>query len=190
MADDKYKCFKDLAAAEKPGEDYEIESRLQNHSYTVVIAPHGGTIEPSTDKIADAIAGEDFSFYCFRALKKNSGLHIKSPLFDEPNCENLVSAHQQVVSIHGWGEGGERLCIGGRDAELIAALKKELVAKGIQVEDAKDSLAGTDTKNITNRGATGCGVQFELTRGFRKNAVLVEKFTAAVRAVLLDVMHG
>jgi phage replication-related protein YjqB (UPF0714/DUF867 family) len=186
MADDKYSSFDDLAAAEKRGEDYDFESRRRDASRVVVIAPHGGTIEPCTDKIADAIAENDFSFYCFKALKKNSGLHIKSHLFNEPTCEKLVAGHQQVISIHGWKEGGERVCVGGRDSELISALKKELVAKGIEVEDAKGSLKGTDIKNIVNRGATGRGVQFELTMNFRQNAALVEKFIGAIRAVLLD----
>ena len=184
MADDKYTCFQDLAAAEKRGEDYDFESRLQDDSCVVVIAPHGGKIEPWTDKIADAIAGMDFSFYCFKALKKHGRLHIKSHLFDEPTCVKLVVAHQCVVSIHGWGAKGQRVCVGGRDIELIAALKKGLAAKGVNIENAEGPLTGTDHANITNRGPTGRGVQFELTMSFRTNAVAVKKFTSAVRAVL------
>jgi phage replication-related protein YjqB (UPF0714/DUF867 family) len=187
MADDKYTCFDDLAVGEKRGEDYDFESRSRETADVVVIAPHGGTIEPWTDKIADDIAGDDFSFYCFKALKKNSGLHVASHLFDEPTCEKLVAAHQHVVSIHGWGAGGERLCIGGRDADLIAALKEGLFAEGIHAEDAVGRLKASDPNNITNRGASGRGVQFELTMAFRKNDAAVDKFTRAVRAVLLAV---
>lgn len=186
MAEDKYTCFEDLAAAEKRGEDYDFESRPRNASGVVVIAPHGGKIEPWTDEIANAIAGKDFSFYCFRGLKKNGRLHIKSHLFDEPTCEKLVAAHQHVISIHGWGAKGERVCLGGRDTELIAALRSSLAAEGIEIEKAEGPLTGTDPNNITNRGATGRGVQLELTMGFRRNASAVKKFTAAVRAVLLD----
>src|SRR5688572_22846005 len=102
MREDKYTSFQELAATEKLGEDYDIQSRLSDGAGAVVIAPHGGTIEPWTDKIADAIAGDDFSFYCFRALKKNSRLHIKSHLFDDPTCEELIAAHEHVLSIHGW----------------------------------------------------------------------------------------
>jgi phage replication-related protein YjqB (UPF0714/DUF867 family) len=185
MADDKYTCFADLAAGEKRGEDYDFESRRREAANVVVIALHGGTIEPWTDKIANAIAREDFSFYCFKALKKNSRLHIASHLFDEPTCVNLVATHQHVVSIHGWAEEGERVCVGGRDTDLIAALRTGLTANGVQVDDALGPLRGTDPNNITNRGASGRGVQFELTMGFRRNAAAVKKFTAAVRAVLL-----
>lgn len=185
MANDKYTSFKDLHAAEKRGEDYDFESRPREASGVVVIALHGGKIEPWTEKIADAIAGKDFSFYCFKALK-NDRLHIKSHLFDEPTCENLVAAHQHVVSIHGWGVKGERVCVGGRDTKLIAVLKDSLVANGIKVENAEGALAGTDPNNIANRGATGRGVQFELTMRFRTNPTAVKKFTAVVRAVLFD----
>lgn len=185
MAHDKYTSFRDLEAAEVRGTDYDFESRPRQGAAVVVIAPHGGTIEPRTDKIADAIAGSDFSFYSFKALKPGSRLHIKSHLFDEPTCEQLVAGHQHVVSIHGWGEDGERLCIGGRDLELIDALKATLTAKGIDVENAEGSLRGTDPMNIINRGMTGRGVQFELTMAFRTNAAAVKRFTAAVRSVLL-----
>ena len=80
MGGDKYASFKDLAACEKQGEDYDFVSRRSKTSRTVVIAPHGGHIESWTDTIADAIAGKDFSFYSFRGLKSGGRLHIKSYL--------------------------------------------------------------------------------------------------------------
>lgn len=187
MVGDKYTCFRDLAAAEKRGEDYDFESRLIAESCVVVIAPHGGKIEPCTDKIAVTIAGEDFSFYCFKALKKNGRLHIKSHLFDEPTCMKLVAEHPHVVSIHGWKAKGKRVCVGGRDTVLIAALKKSLAANGIEIENAEGDLTGINPFNITNRGPTGRGVQFELTMDFRTNAATVNEFTSAVRAVLFSV---
>ena len=43
---------------------------------------------PLSDAIAAAIAGTDFSYYCFRGCKpeKNGRLHITSHRFDEPEC--------------------------------------------------------------------------------------------------------
>jgi phage replication-related protein YjqB (UPF0714/DUF867 family) len=185
VAQDKYASFRDLEAGEEKGKDYDFDSRPCEGASVVVIAPHGGTIEPLTDKIADAIAGNEFSFYQFRALKPSSGLHIKSHLFDEQTCVQLVGAHPRVISIHGWGEEGARVCVGGLDIELTDALMKVLVAKGIEVEKAKGALGGTDPMNIANRGKSGRGVQFELTMSFRKNPALVQQFTDAVRSVLL-----
>lgn len=186
MGDDKYRCFADLATAEKHGEDFKIEPRPTLGSTAVIIAPHGGTIEPLTDEIAKAIAGDDFSVYCFRALKRNSGLHITSHLFDEPCCVKLVEQHRYVVSIHGWGVLGERVCVGGLDKQLIEALQRELALREIKAEDASGHLIAAEPNNITNRGSSGRGVQFELTMDFRKNAATIEKFVAGVRKVLLD----
>jgi len=186
MAKDRYHSFRDLAAGEKRGEDYDIEWRRKNGSSVAVIAPHGGNIEPWTGEIADAIAGNDFSFYCFKGLKPTGGLHITSHLFDEPTCVELITAHRHVVSIHGWAAKGGRVCVGGRDSILIAALKRRLASSGIQVDNAEGGLSGCDPNNIVNRGATGRGVQFELTMGFRTNAAATRCFGAAVRAVLLD----
>src|SRR6266480_3148319 len=182
---DKYTSFKDLSANETRGEDYNFEVRRSRGARAIVIAPHGGTIEPKTDRIAAAIAGKEFTFYCFRAFKTNSGLHIKSHLFDEPTGAGLVENHEQVISIHGWGGEGERVCVGGLDKPLIAELKKSLAAKGIEVEQAPAGLGATDPNNITNRGTKGVGVQFELTMGFRKNSGAVRKFVDGVRSVLL-----
>lgn len=186
MGDDKYRCFADLAAAQQRGEDFDFETRRTFGSTVVIIAPHGGTIEPLTDKIAKTIAGDDFSVYCFRALKRGSGLHITSHLFDEPCCVKLVGEHLHLVSIHGWGVRGERACVGGLDTQLIGALQRELVLRGIKAEVASGHLTATEPENITNRGSSGRGVQFELTMDFRKNAATIEKFVAGVRKVLLD----
>jgi len=128
MAKDKYRCFKDLAANEVLGKDYQIECRRTHGSCVAVIAPHGGKIEPRTDEIAEAIAGSEFSLYCFKGL--NKGLHIASHAFDEETCVDLIADHTHVLSIHGWGEKGKRICVGGRDTELIIALKKGLADNG------------------------------------------------------------
>ena len=184
MQNDKYQNFKDLQTTEKRDEDYALDSRTVEGSVIAVIAPHGGTIEPLTDAIADRIAGKEFSFYAFRALKHDSGLHITSSRFDEPICLDLLALHDCAVSIHGWGASGERVCIGGRDRDLMVTLKQSITEVGIAVEDAIHRLSGSDPNNIVNRCKTGRGVQLELTMALRKNAVLVESFVKAVRSVL------
>lgn len=183
---DKYRSFEELAAHEKLGEDYEFEARRKADSQVAIIAPHGGRIEPTTDAIADAIAGKDFSFYGFRGLKNGSDLHITSHRFNEPTCEELIRNHETVIAIHGWGAAGERLCIGGRDSELAEKLKTALTDAGFKVDAPEGGLAGADPQNIVNRGASGKGVQVELTMGLRRNREAAKKFTDVVRAVLLE----
>ena len=185
IAPDKYTCFADLAAGEAAGVDYSIAWEHRQGSDVVIIAPHGGTIEPFTDTIARGIAGEDFSCYTLVAHREDSGLHLKSHLFDEPACVALVAAHSRVISIHGWRTEGLRICVGGRDEALIGRLCDALARAGIRAEAAVGHLAGTSPRNITNRGASGRGVQFELSSVFRRDPDTVRTFTRTVREVLL-----
>ena len=67
---DEYSCFVELAAREERGVDYEICARRKATSRVAVIAPHGGRIEPETSRIAENIAGAEFSLYCFLGLKR------------------------------------------------------------------------------------------------------------------------
>ena len=58
---DTYTCFADLQSHEVRGKDYGLDVRCQSGARVAVIAPHGGEIEPETAKIAEAIAGTEFS---------------------------------------------------------------------------------------------------------------------------------
>ena len=64
MSEDKYKDFTQLAANESAGVDYQIRTRPAGT--TLVLAPHGGGIEPGTSELAEAIAASDHSFYILR----------------------------------------------------------------------------------------------------------------------------
>ncbi len=78
-----YRNFEELKEKEVEGRDYRIRKNLKD-STVLIMAPHGGKIEPGTAEIAEAIAGHDYSFYSFEGLKadRNSNLHIESHLFD------------------------------------------------------------------------------------------------------------
>lgn len=62
---EEYRDFAELSAAQTEGVNFRILCRPRDNSVAVV-APHGGNIEPTTDQIAAAIAGDDFGLYCFR----------------------------------------------------------------------------------------------------------------------------
>jgi phage replication-related protein YjqB (UPF0714/DUF867 family) len=89
---DRYRNFADLIEKEVPDRDFRVRVR-PSKSDTVIIAPHGGGIEPGTSEIAEAIAATDYSFYAFERRKHhgNGSLHITSSHFDEPQCIALVS---------------------------------------------------------------------------------------------------
>ena len=111
-----YPNFAVLAQHEEEGFDYRILHR-NGFSGVLVMAPHGGGIEPGTGDIADALAGSAHAFYCFKGLKKrgNRALHITSNRFDEPLAERMLKKTQWVLTIHGCREGAPLVWVGGRD---------------------------------------------------------------------------
>ena len=53
-----YKSFKELTHHEVESEGYRIRFQLKDQRI-LIMAPHGGRIEPTTEIIAEAIAGRD-----------------------------------------------------------------------------------------------------------------------------------
>jgi phage replication-related protein YjqB (UPF0714/DUF867 family) len=169
---DKYENFAELERNEKEGRDFRICLRHPGVA-TSVIAPHGGDIEPGTSEIADAIAGDDFSFYAFEGIKKhgrNRDLHITSHRFDEPKCVNLVKASTRTIAIHGHKAEAAVVYLGGRDTRALKVLRATLLARGFRVKtDHRPRLQGHHKGNICNRTQSGTGVQLEITRGLRRS---------------------
>ncbi len=196
---DKYPNFAALAAAES--EDSFLISVRPKGSTVVIVAPHGGGIEPGTSEIACAIAGEDFSYYLFEGTKTNgnSVLHLTSSNFDEPRCLCLLRTAQTVVTIHGEESKRKVVYLGGRDSALIAALRCALKSHDFAAETHSDpNLQGKLPSNICNIGRSRKGVQLELSKGLRRSFFAsldhagrrqatgqLGKFSEAVRQVLL-----
>lgn len=167
---DKYANFKALEQCETEGTDYEIRSR-KGISRIAVITPHGGGIEPGTAEIADAIAGNEHTFYAFKGSKAsgNMDLHITSTKFDEPRAVRMVKTADIVLTIHGCQETEEIVYLGGLNYDLTERIKTNLARAGFRTAKSPvQELKGTNPDNICNRGRTGRGVQLEISRGLRK----------------------
>lgn len=169
---DKFQSFEELEKNETAGIDYRILAR-QKKTELGVCAPHGGGIEEGTSEIADAIAGEEFSFYTFEGLKStnNSELHITSKRFDEPLCIVLIERCKTVLTIHGQEStvDGDGVFIGGLDSELGASIGAALKNAEFAVhKHPEKNLQGLDPSNICNRGMNGKGVQIEISRSVRQ----------------------
>jgi phage replication-related protein YjqB (UPF0714/DUF867 family) len=165
---DKYASYAELRAGEAP-DAFEITVGDRN-TPAVVVAPHGGKIEVGTTQIAAAVAGEAVSAYSFTGKKPsdNFDLHITATKFDEPMALALVSRSAVCVTIHG-AKGEESVVfLGGLDETLKGVLRQRLAEAGFEPVDPDDpELQGKDPCNICNRGASGAGVQLEITRGLR-----------------------
>ncbi len=167
---DTYRNFSELAATEREEVDFRIRLRSCLGASTVIIAPHGGGIEPGTSEISLAIAGEDLSFALFEGIKStgNAILHITSANFDEPKCLDLVRSAHQVIAIHGENSDSDVVFVGGKDTSLGTRIRDALTAAGFRVERHPNAaLQGTADDNICNRNKQSAGVQFELSRGLR-----------------------
>lgn len=165
--------FAEIATTKTEGLDYKINV-INRNSSIVIIAPHGGDIEPGTSEIAATIAGSDLSLYDFQGLRNTSGhreLHLPSHRFDEPRCLQLVETAETVVAIHGRKDGvdSHRVWIGGLDVHLCKKTMSELSKSGFEavVREPGESLAGTSVSNICNRGKRRAGIQLEIPKALR-----------------------
>lgn len=166
---DSYDSFSTLTKNARQDRDFRVRL-LERRGTTVVVAPHGGEIEPGTSEIAEAIAGDDFSFYAFEGIKprNNCELHITSTRFDEPKGIALITASPRAITIHGEDSERQVVFLGGTDARILNQLRDSLAVSGFSVERHKSPfLQGKEPANICNRAANGVGVQLELSRGLR-----------------------
>lgn len=196
---DNYRNIGELSQNETEDKDYTILYR-ELPSRVTILAPHGGGIEPGTIDIADCLAGCDYTFYAFKALKKsgNKKLHINSNNFDEPIAVKAAQNAETVVTIHGAKDESQRVHIGGTEQELKLLMMDALRSAGFDAVISEiPGLRGIKPENICNRGKTGQGVQLEISRGLRetlfenlqhrslrKNTILFYQFVEALKESL------
>jgi phage replication-related protein YjqB (UPF0714/DUF867 family) len=164
-----------------PGRDLRVEFGDAKIDQCLLIAPHGGGIEPGTSEIMRAVANlggwawYDFAGFLRQGNKKE--LHITSTKFNEPTLLSLLPQTKFVVSFHGADSAGEPLAhVGGkwklgRDV-LVEAVNSTSAEHGLRAVDAIEGsaaphLRGLDDTSITNRGKSGEGVQIEFSREAR-----------------------
>lgn len=167
---DKYRDFDALCRGENP-HSFRVRQRKHGRA-TAIVAPHGGGIEAGTSEVADAVAGGDLSFYAFEGLKANQNgtLHITSTRFDEPQCGALLAKASTVITIHGEASPTRIVFLGGRNMDARRRVREALEAHGFAVRThGSPRLQGTEPRNICNRGASGRGVQLELSKGLRRS---------------------
>jgi phage replication-related protein YjqB (UPF0714/DUF867 family) len=164
-----YRSYRELLEDEAEGEDFRIHWR-RGRSGILVMAPHGGGIEPGTTEIADAVAGTDHSFYSFEGIKirGNAILHVRSGNFDEPIGVRLAAESETVVTIHGCRGMEEHVYIGGRHTHQKEIVREKLLTASFAVLEST-RFPGLSRGNICNRCRGGRGVQLEISAGMRRS---------------------
>lgn len=199
---DKYHNFKQLLSSERKDIDFRRIVK-QRDSGWVILAPHGGGIEPGTSELAKAIAHSNHSLYTFDGIKKsdNRALHIMSTNFDDQQLLKLLNSSDGTIAIHGCNGIEQIAYVGGRQDDIRDKIIAQLSEKGIKaIVSSNPSLQGKDKNNICNRNSIGKGVQIELTEGLRSRMFdsltrtgrktrtkLFETFVRSIRAVIKDV---
>lgn len=190
-ARDRYCSFNELASREKEGEDFRITVARRSHN-VMVLAPHGGAIEPTTSEIAAAIAGDTYSLYCFEGLRQrdHNELHITSTNFDEPRCLQLLAEHDLAIAVHGYAnsELPEHIFLGGRDISMRQMIEHQLAESGFPARADLTVFRGLSAHNICNRSKRGMGVQLEISRQLRdqlrQDSFAMRRFSVAVRLAI------
>ena len=166
---DTFSSFQDLAAHTQESRDFHICYKALDTDL-LIMAPHGGKIEPGTSELAKAIAGNEASMYSFEGImpSNNRTLHVTSTNFNEPICLGLLQSAKRVLSIHGQGSPSRQIFLGGLDKDAREIIDQCLKAHDFPIAPTtRLDLRGRRPENICNQGCSGAGVQLELSRGLR-----------------------
>lgn len=166
---ERFRSFYEIIQYDPFSREYSLFVRDLNTPF-LVMAPHGGSIEPGTSEIARAIAGSDFSVYCFEGQRSEDGkrLHITSTRFDEPMAVKMAKHARTVIAIHGYSSASHTVIVGGLDEQLKGNFIEALEKVGFKASIGAHGLAGRDAYNICNRGSSGKGVQLEISEALRR----------------------
>jgi phage replication-related protein YjqB (UPF0714/DUF867 family) len=164
-----------------PGRDFRVAFGDSKIDRCLLIAPHGGGIEPGSSEIMRAVAEAGgwawYEFAGFLRQGNTEALHITSTGFNEPTLAPLLARAPFVVTFHGASPKDQPVVyVGGkweRGRQAIAeSINRTSRNHGIHATDATATdaathLRGLEATNLTNRGKLGEGVQLEFSRGAR-----------------------
>ena len=153
----------------------------------IVMAIHGGGIEPGTSEIALAVAGYHadtlvasvdglglHDFWLFEGLlpSGNGKLHVTASHYNDPIATELVQNARRCISLHGCSDtqANGKIQIGGSDLELRDIVLEELTIAGIPAEITTNKmLRGESPDNIANKTKIlGCA-QLEMGTSYRSS---------------------
>ncbi len=196
-----YVNLKNLKDNEVPNRDWRQYAHDRD-SWLVVVAPHGGTIEPFTELIAVEIAGNDFSLFVFEGLRRKlperKWLHVRSEEYEDSELKQLQLKSRVTLSIHGaatkqdkekWPNLPEKVThMGGNNEDLRDLIWNSLNKNGFEAVLGEHHLAGRHKDNFVNRHHRG--VQLEISRAERDaladNPVRRNRYINAIREALLS----
>ena len=163
------------------GRDIRVAFGDSRIELCLLIAPHGGGIEPGSSEIMRTVAELGgwawYEFAGFLRKGNKDALHMASTNFDEPTLKSMLPQAGFVVAFHGANESGDPMVhVGGKwglgRRTLVESINADFGKHGIRAADAVDNasaahLRGLDDSNVTNLGKRAEGIQLEFSRGAR-----------------------
>jgi phage replication-related protein YjqB (UPF0714/DUF867 family) len=163
---------------------------------TVILAPHGGGIEPGTSELCLAVAGHHpanlpqvppagvtYDYWMFEGVREddNRKLHVTSAGCDDEVAVSLCAGSLNALALHGFSpkppdfsEDEQVVLVGGATPDSTRNTLRKYLLEGLCDArfDARDSaghgeLDGNDPCNIVNRTMLGMGAQLELSTPLR-----------------------
>lgn len=141
---------------------------------TVILALHGGGIEPGTSELCLAVAGYHpatmtatpplYDYWMLEGLldEGNSALHVTSTRCDDPVARPLVAGSARALSLHGCTPtqaklpaGTPGVVVGGLDTALKARLMDGLAAAGLRAPDDQGQVVDVAVVDGTGVPALG-----------------------------------
>ncbi len=164
-----YSSFREISENERYAQSYSVLVAGKN-SDTVILALHGGGIEPGTEELALEVHEPEEGLFIFSGIKKtgNRLLHITSTKFDHPEALELVENSVLTIAIHGAGGKEPITYLGGLCEKGIRAIAEELTSNGFHVSTKPPpGIDGKDPQNIVNKNLRKKGVQVEISEAQR-----------------------
>ena len=200
---DTFPSMKSLLANVREDGNYEFEICTLRESAVKLFAPHGGCIEPGTAPIVKALAGLEYDYFIFRAIRRGGGcrklLHVTSAHYDEERCQSMSRAALLSLSVHGCKGSRKFIEVGGGNRAFAGSLY-DVLRKKYSVKLRSGNRDGSNPQNFINI-AVNQGVQLELSEGFRNHLFVgyprsmarhpetFPEFIRTVRAWLREIEH-
>ena len=164
------RSFLQIAKTAKADIDYKIIYKPGVRSY-LIVAPHGGNIEPGSTELAQAIANNNYGFYVFNGLKRDSSsVFVPSTRFDEPELMRVTKNYSTVIAVHIVPSSDRIIYVGGDYRQIVDKIIKSLADQGFQSAITPRDGSAWNRTNLVNRNTVG-GVQIEVS-----SAVLDDMF--------------
>jgi phage replication-related protein YjqB (UPF0714/DUF867 family) len=171
-------------------------ARTDETPKTVILAPHGGGIEPGTSELCLAVAGYHpanlpevppagvtYDYWMFEGVREddNRELHVTSTGCDDDMAVSLCAGSLNAIALHGFrpeppdfSEDDQVVLVGGAATDTRRNPLRDFLLDGLRDAhfDARNpvghgELDGNATCNIVNRTLLGMGAQLELSTPLR-----------------------